>query len=107
VTSESMNNNRADLAVPFLPRLVLIMSVPLYFGYLIKHGLVPEGAVFAFAYSWAVTSVVVVPVLCVVEGWYLVRMWIGGRPQGSHALRWHATGLGIGIGALLAVLVVR
>ena len=102
-----MNNNRADPAVPFLPRLALIMSVPLYFGYLIKHGLVPEGAVFAFAYSWAVISVVIVPVLCVVEGWYVALIWIAARPEGSHALRWHATGLGIGIGALLAVLVVR
>ena len=107
MTSQPMDSNRAELAVPFLPRLVLVMSIPLYLGYLIKHGLVPEGAVFALAYGWAVISVVVIPVLCIVEGWYVVQMWIGGSAHRSQALRWHATGLGIGIGALLAVLVVR
>jgi VIT1/CCC1 family predicted Fe2+/Mn2+ transporter len=55
----------------------------------------------------AVISVVVVPVLCAVEGWFVARAWIGGRPPRSYALRWHAIGLGIGIGAILAVLAVR
>jgi hypothetical protein len=85
----------------------MVMSIPLYFGYLIKHDLVPEGAVFAAAYAWAVISVVVMPVLCLVESWFVVRKWIGGQANRSHALRWHITGLGIGLGAIPAVLAVR
>jgi len=102
-----MDNNRVMLVVPFLPKLVLVMSIPLYLGYLIKHLLIPEGAFFAVAYGWAVISVVVVPVLCAVEGWFVARAWTGGRPLRSYALRWHAIGLAIGIGAILAVLAVR
>src|SRR5258708_2779890 len=102
-----MDNIRAGRAVPFLPRLMTVMSIPLYLGYLIKHDLIPEGVVFAAVYTWAIVSVVVIPLLCLVECWFVVRTWIGVRAHGSHAHRWHAAGLGIGLGGILMVLGVR
>ena len=85
----------------------MVMSIPLYLGYFIKNDFLPHGVVFAVAYSWAAISFVVIPVLCFVESLVIVRTWIGGQVARSHALRWHGTGLVVGLGSILAVLAVR
>jgi len=92
---------------PILPQVLLLMSVPLYLGYLIKHELLPAGVIFALAYSWAVLSFILVPVLCFVEGIVLVRGWLRGSPDQAHSLAWHLVGLGGGLGAMLAAFAVR
>jgi ABC-type Mn2+/Zn2+ transport system permease subunit len=93
-------------ARPLLPRIVLLMSVPLYLGYAIKHGLVP-GVVFAFLYSWSIVSFVLVPWLCVAECALLVRAWRREDPRRASLLRWHGIGLGSGVLAVLATFAVR
>jgi hypothetical protein len=32
-----MNNKQAKLTIPGLPKLIVVMSIPLYLGYLIKR----------------------------------------------------------------------
>jgi hypothetical protein len=91
--------------VPLVPKLVAIMSIPLYLGYLIKHALLPEGLVFVVAYGWAVASFAVVPLLCVGEAVFLVSA--ACRRGAETRYGWHAAGLGIGVAAVLAALTVR
>jgi hypothetical protein len=92
---------------PLLPQILLIMSLPLYLGYLIKHELLPAGVIFVVLYSWAILSFVLVPILCVVECVVLTRAWFSSDAQRINALRWHSVGLVGGLGAMLAALAVR
>ena len=100
-----MNSKRATQGSPFLPKLTVLMSIPLYMQSLIKHDMVPSGILFVLVYTWALVSLVVVPVLSLVECWFVTRTWLVRHDP--RALRWHATGLGIGIGSLLSLLAVR
>ncbi len=50
-------------SVPFLPKLLLLMTVPLFLGYFIKNFLFPR-AVFFIMYNWAILSLIAVPILC-------------------------------------------
>src|SRR5438874_10667499 len=47
--------------------VAVLASVPLFFTYQIKHVLFPRGYLFVFMYSAALLSVLVVPILFVVE----------------------------------------
>lgn len=83
------------------------MSVPLYLGYAIKHGLIPGGVVFAILYSWSIVGFVLVPFLCVAECALLARAWLRPDPQRRATLRWHGIGLVSGVLGLLATFAVR
>ncbi len=47
--------------------VAVLASVPLFFTYQIKHVLFPRGYLFVFMYSAGLLSVLVVPVLLIVE----------------------------------------
>ena len=94
-------------ALPVLSQIVMVMSIPLYLGYFIKNGLMP-GAIFMFMYPWSLISFLAVPVLCFAEAVILVRCKVRANTAGlNQALRLHALGLAVGLGAMLSVFLVR
>ena len=42
--------------MPFLPKLLVLMTVPLFLGYFIKNLLLPRAVLFIL-YNWAIVSV--------------------------------------------------
>jgi len=106
-TSDRVATRASWRALPFLPQLLIVMSVPLYLGYLIKNLLVPS-AVFMVLYPWSIISFIAVPVLCLAETVVLARIGRPPKTTGQHReRRYHAVGLAVGLGAMLAVYLVR
>ena len=93
-------------AMPFLPKLILVMSVPLYLGYLIKHFLLPRVA-FLVLHNWAIVSFLIVPLLCLAECIVLARAALPGSGERRTHLRAHLLGLGAGVAAVITVFLVR
>jgi len=52
--------------------ITVIMSIPLFLSYNIKHVLFPEGLPFVFLFSWGLVSVFLVPILLLIE---IVVLW--------------------------------
>ena len=104
---ESGEPNRPDnpRSVPFMPKLLLLMTVPLFLGYFIKHFLFPR-AVFLIIYNWAIVSVIAVPILCLAECVIIARS-VAGRVTDRRVLRPHLLGLGAGLAAMVATFLVR
>ena len=92
--------------VPFLPKVLVLMSVPLFFGYLIKHFLLPR-PVFLVMYTWAILSFVTVPVLCLVECVVLAKLAQAGTGRPHVRARTHLLALGVGLAGLTAAFLVR
>jgi hypothetical protein len=104
---DAMVPQRNEQRRPLLPQALLLMSIPLYLGYPIKHELIPAGIIFALVYSWAVLSFVLVPVLCLAEVVFLLRGWLRRSPEDTQSPGWHVVGLAGGVGAMLAAFAVR
>jgi hypothetical protein len=64
----------------------VLASVPLFFTYQIKHGLLPQGYLFVFLFSGALIGVVVVPALFIVETLLIV---VSTRLGLHEVRRWH------------------
>ncbi len=82
--------------------LTVAMSIPLFFTYAIKHTLFPQGYLFVFMYSAGLISVIVVPVLLVIEGALLFVFW-----QSRNIARWHAVALAVAVLAETVFLIAR
>src|SRR5215813_14238064 len=61
-----VTNILTDNAIP-LAVLAIIMSIPLLLSYNIKYIIFSQGLPFAFLYFWGLASVVLVPILLLLE----------------------------------------
>jgi hypothetical protein len=103
---EMLSLRQLGQSTPILPKLVLVMSVPLFLGYWIKNFLLPN-FLFVIFYSWAIFSFISVPLLCLAECFILARAGLSRSPEKSEGLRPHGVGLAIGAAAMLATYLVR
>ena len=65
------------MLTPLLARwvavLMIFFALPLYFTKLIRETRIPEGILFVVAYTWGLIAVVAVPVLLLVQLYFLLR----------------------------------
>jgi hypothetical protein len=102
---EMLSLRQLGKTMPILPKLVLVMSVPLFLGYWIKNFLLPN-FLFVIFYSWAIFSFISVPLLCLAECFVLARAGLSHSLE-KQVLRSHGIGLAIGAAAMLTTYWVR
>lgn len=92
----------------WLPTLTIAMSIPLLLSYNIKHLVFPEGYRYVILYTWGLLSVLVVPILllleCVVTFCIVASESIGNRRS---ALFWNILAISIAAIAELTFIIVR
>jgi hypothetical protein len=84
--------------------LTVAMALPLFLTYWIKHTSLPSGE-FAIFYTWALVSVIAVPVLIVAE--FAVVAVLNFRRPGSYRLGGHILATSIALAAEVVFLIAR
>ncbi len=59
--------------------LTIFFGLPLYFTKLIRETRFPEGMPFVFVYTWGLIAVVALPILLLVQLYFLFRGFKGGE----------------------------
>ncbi len=71
------------MLTPLLARwfaaLTIFFALPLYFTKLIRETRLPEGMPFVVVYTWGLIAVVAVPILLLVQLYFLLRGFKGGE----------------------------
>jgi hypothetical protein len=92
----------------WLPIITIAMSIPLLLSYNIKHFAFPAGYPYVVLYTWGLLSVLIVPILllieCVVTFRILFSQYVGHRRS---ALFWNILALGVASIAELTFIIVR
>lgn len=88
--------------------ITMIMSIPLFLSYNIKHVVFPEGLTFVFFFSWGLVSVPTVPILLLIE--LVVLRHLLAYPEataGSAQVIYTACAIFVAIAAIAVFLFVR
>jgi hypothetical protein len=64
--------------VKWVSGFTIFFGLPLYFTKLIRETRFPEGMPFVFVYSWGLIAVVALPILLLVQTYFLLRGFKGG-----------------------------
>ena len=89
----------------WLAALTIIMSVPLFASYQIKHVLFSPGYLFVTLYTWGLIAVLLVPVLLVIEIIFVVVAL--RRNASSRVVGLHAVAIAVAVSAEALFLFVR
>jgi hypothetical protein len=71
--------------VKWVAGLTVIFGLPLYFTKLIHASRLPEGAPFILIYTWGLLAVVALPILLLVQFYFLIRGLKGGRENSDRS----------------------
>lgn len=88
--------------------ITIIMSIPLFLSYNIKHVVFPEGLPFVILFSWGLVSVFLVPILLLVEIGVLCSLLLSSELSvGSTQVAYTSFAIFVAAGSIAVFLFVR
>lgn len=93
----------------WLPTITIAMSIPLLLSYNIKHLVFPAGYPYVVLYTWGLMSVLIVPILLLVECVVTFRIVVASEyiADRTSALFWNILAISIASIAELTFIIVR
>lgn len=91
----------------WLPIITIAMSIPLLLSYNIKHFAFPAGYPYVVLYTWGLLSVLIVPILLLVECVVTFRIVVSEFTDRRSALFWNILAISIALIAELTFVIVR
>jgi hypothetical protein len=91
----------------WLPIITIAMSIPLLLSYNIKHLVFPDGYAYVILYTWGLSSVLIVPILLIVECVVTFRIVTQYVAEQRGFLVWNILAISIAVIAELTFIVVR